>query len=171
MVIIKVYDYDNKLKTNKGKTPRELIVNASCVGGSEGIMAFFPHPDSKDHTCIAHGDDGNWWLSDTYSNMWVEQIINALKVYNNDPVVKKRMKTESAWIKVTDEGISLDIRHGGQPIKQCGYIMYGHDSPKDLGNLLKHIYCKTMYIVIDDDQATDKVILTADKLSEVIKEV
>jgi hypothetical protein len=163
MVIIKVYDYDNKFGTNEGKMPRQLIVNASCVGGSEGIMAFFPHPDNKDLTCIAHGDDGNWWITDIYSNTWIEQIINALKVYKGDPVVKKRMKVESAWIKVTDEGISIDIYHGGQPIKQCGHIMYGRDSSKDLGLLLKHIYCKTMYIVIDDDQATDKVLLTTKK--------
>jgi hypothetical protein len=162
MVIIKVYDYGDHNGWNKDKVPREMIVNASCVGGEDGIMAFFPHPDNEDLMGIAHGDDGNWWYISSCSNDWVPQIINALKVYKKDPVVKKRTQIESAFIKVSDEGISLDICQHGECIRQCGCIKYNENTPKDLKTLLQNMHCKTMYVVLEDgnSRASNKVLLS-----------
>jgi hypothetical protein len=162
MVIIKVYDYGDHHNWNPDKAPKEMVVNASCVGGEDGIMAFFPYPDNPNLMGIAHGDDGNWWFIGTCSNDWVSKIIDALKVYKRDPVVKKRTQVETAHIKVSDEGISLDICKYGECIEQCGCIKYNENTPKDLKTLLQNMHCKIMYVVLEDgnSRASNKVLLS-----------
>lgn len=81
---IKVYDYygarngsspDNYDKNNPPKT-EEYNVEAYCVGGSHGILAFFL---TKDLFYIAAGDDGHWWLIYCCDVNWFNDIKNTFK--------------------------------------------------------------------------------------------
>lgn len=163
MTLITVYDNDNILDTNRGGMPRKLTVNAVCVGGDDGVRAYFPHPDKVNLMCEAGGDDGHWWMIGTIGNDWVEEIINGLKLYNKDPIVVKRKSIKTARINILDDGISLDIYQNNVCIDQCGCIKYNaNNTPKDLKTLLQNMHCKTMYIVLADgnNRASNDVILT-----------
>jgi len=65
------YDKDNPPKVV------EYNVEAYCVGGDEGVRAYF----IKDG-CLysAHGDDGHWWLTSIIGLGWVPEMIEALEV-------------------------------------------------------------------------------------------
>lgn len=56
-----------------------LKVNAYCVGGSTGILAYFEHPTMPNWICIAKGDDGHWSLSDIIDKYWIKYIIKELE--------------------------------------------------------------------------------------------
>jgi len=64
---IKVYNYNIKSLPRIGL----IEVEAYCVGGDEGIMAFFFY---NDLFCIAEGDDGHWWLTSIMDKGWVSKI-------------------------------------------------------------------------------------------------
>ena len=74
---ITVFDYDDVWY---GSAPwhenihgvKEMTVeNARCVGGIEGILAFFEYDEKF---CIAAGDDGHWWLIYTCHKSWEKKI-------------------------------------------------------------------------------------------------
>ena len=64
------YDKDNPPKVE------EHNVEAYCVGGSYGILAFFL---TEDLFYIAAGDDGHWWLIYCCHMDWFAQIKNVFK--------------------------------------------------------------------------------------------
>jgi len=83
---IKVWDYAGIFKGNgtapwhvarywaeHGETedPVGFEVDAWCVGGEEGILAYFYY---ENRFCIAHGDDGHWWLMYTCHKDWKNRI-------------------------------------------------------------------------------------------------
>jgi hypothetical protein len=78
---ITVYDYNDVWHGGQpwGKPTEKVkqidVENAECVGGKEGILAFFEH---EDYFCIAAGDDGHWWLIDTCHKDWKEKIQKAM---------------------------------------------------------------------------------------------
>ena len=51
----------------------ELVmeVDALCVGGPEGIFAYFFY---KDRFCMAHGDDGFWTLNYACHKDWFQKF-------------------------------------------------------------------------------------------------
>lgn len=55
--------------------PFKVEVDAWCVGGEEGIIAFFFHGR---YLCEAHGDDGHWWLSGYMDMYWTKAFKNAV---------------------------------------------------------------------------------------------
>ena len=76
---IKVWDYTGIPKAAPrqplGEQPVCLEVDAWCVGGEDGILAYFCH-DGK--FCIAHGDDGHWQLMYACDEGWKEEIQEAV---------------------------------------------------------------------------------------------
>ena len=79
---IKIYDYKNvmRLSLPAGTKPEEIPpvkynVDAWCVGGDEGIRAFF---FLNDKFCTANGDDGHWWLVNTCHKNWFVEIKEAM---------------------------------------------------------------------------------------------
>jgi len=78
---ITVYDYKgvwNRSFTTatEHQDVKKMDVKASCVGGKEGILAFFNH---ENRFCIAQGDDGHWWLMYTCDESWEDKIKESLK--------------------------------------------------------------------------------------------
>jgi len=71
--------------SNYGHEPRfpdfECKIKAFCVGGPEGVKAYFQHPDNSKWLCIASGDDGSWWLSDIIDKYWVKGMVMALQMF------------------------------------------------------------------------------------------
>lgn len=76
---ITVYDYKNNmhLPLNKSTKPVRYDVEAWCVGGDEGIRAFFL---INDMFCTANGDDGHWWLTDVCNKAWLKEIKEAINM-------------------------------------------------------------------------------------------
>jgi hypothetical protein len=73
---ITVWDYTNAI--HGGTTPvtkkedvGEYEVDAWCVGGEEGIKAYFYMGNLF---CTAHGDDGHWWLVGRMGKQWVKEM-------------------------------------------------------------------------------------------------
>lgn len=56
--------------------PEKHIVEAWCVAGDEGILAFFT---KGEHFYIAGGDDGHWWVVWYCHKDWIRQIKKVLK--------------------------------------------------------------------------------------------
>ena len=79
--IITVYNVGQGREKADPYLPSEMTVCANCVGGKEGVMAFYPHPKNRSLVCIAEGDDGNWWYISDIHKDWVEKIIFALADY------------------------------------------------------------------------------------------
>jgi hypothetical protein len=78
---ITIYDYND---ARHGTAPRpsgarrgvkKYVVEAFCVNGPEGVRAYFME---EDIVCVAAGDDGHWWLLETYHEHWLPFIIEAL---------------------------------------------------------------------------------------------
>jgi hypothetical protein len=83
---ITVYDYDDALHgRNFSKSllenPSKYEVEAWCVGGDEGIKAFF---FVDDKLCMADGDDGHWWLVDVCHKGWLKEIREAINAIEED---------------------------------------------------------------------------------------
>ena len=80
---ITVWDYMNNMhlllpiltKPPDGIPPIRYDVEAWCVGGDEGIRAFF-FLDNR--FCTADGDDGHWWLVSTCHKDWFKEIKEAI---------------------------------------------------------------------------------------------
>jgi len=80
---IKVYDYhdawhgSSPTHYDKDDPPevREMEVDAYCAGGREGVRAYFIYENSF---CVAHGDDGHWWLVGGMSPKWIDECIQAM---------------------------------------------------------------------------------------------
>ncbi len=80
---ITVYDYSdarhNASASHYDKNnPPEVVqfdVEAWCVGGDEGVQAYWVQ-DGRMYT--AHGDDGHWWLDSVIAEAWVPEIIETL---------------------------------------------------------------------------------------------
>jgi hypothetical protein len=82
---ITVWDYEDKLhgitfpannrKQIKPGYPIGYEVEAWCVGGDEGIKAFF---FIDNMFCMANGDDGHWWFVDRCHENWLEEIKDAI---------------------------------------------------------------------------------------------
>lgn len=77
---IDVWDYNNTVHGGRiAKEPVKYKVDAWCVGGDEGIRAFF---FIDEYFCVAEGDDGHWWIISVCHVDWLEEIkeaINAAK--------------------------------------------------------------------------------------------
>ncbi len=76
---ITVYDYQKHMPEWEKLQPIKHEVEAWCVGGDEGIRAFF---FIDNMFCTAGGDDGHWWLVDICDKAWLKEIkeaINAVK--------------------------------------------------------------------------------------------
>lgn len=81
---IRVYDYSNARKGasavhyDKDNPPpiKYFDVEAYCVGGAEGVHAYFYKGDTLYE---AHGDDGHWWLVGVIHLDWLKEMIDALK--------------------------------------------------------------------------------------------
>jgi hypothetical protein len=79
-VAITVYDYYDAWHGSHKPvedTPKRFDVHAHCVGGREGIMAFFEYDN---HFCIANGDDGGWWLTYVCALDWKDKIIDTINL-------------------------------------------------------------------------------------------
>lgn len=76
---ITVYDYRDRNNVHKYERDPEKIckyeVDAWCVDGEEGIMAFFTIDDMF---YIANGDDGHWWVVSQCHKHWVKDIAEAM---------------------------------------------------------------------------------------------
>jgi hypothetical protein len=93
---ITVYDYSNArhgadarhYDKNNPPEVKKFDVEAFCVGGNEGVKAYFYQGDLLYE---ADGDDGHWWLTGVIHCDWLREIIDALKA-----VEKKRKNTGAA---------------------------------------------------------------------------
>ena len=80
---ITVYDYSGaRFGASKGQIisylkeePLEYNVAAYCVGGRDGIQAFWTEGDML---YTADGDDGHWWLTGITHTRWTSETIVAL---------------------------------------------------------------------------------------------
>ena len=76
---IRVYDYNDAVHGSmpwhgtysKDAEPEVYDVEAWCVGGPEGIRAFFLMDDIM---YCASGDDGHWWLVERMHKDWIPKI-------------------------------------------------------------------------------------------------
>ena len=91
-----VWDYRNNmhgwpvsLPPPENFEPVEYEVEAWCVGGSEGIKAFF---FIDNMICMADGDDGHWWLVDRFHMHWIHEIEEAVHAAAEEE--KKLAKTK-----------------------------------------------------------------------------
>ena len=80
---ITVYDYSGarfgasnwQIAKYLKQEPVKYDVDAYCVGGDEGIQAYWV----QDNTLyIANGDDGHWWLIGIVGTSWTLETIAAL---------------------------------------------------------------------------------------------
>ncbi len=80
---IRVFDYTNARKGgslsqydyNNPPDVEQYDVLAYCVGGEDGIRAYFVLEDTLYE---AHGDDGHWWLVGVCDIQWLTSIIAEL---------------------------------------------------------------------------------------------
>ena len=83
---ITVYDYSDKHynKDNPLEVKR-FDVEAFCVGGDEGVRAYFYQGDLLYE---ADGDDGHWWLGGVISCGWIKEMIEALRAVEEEHKTK-----------------------------------------------------------------------------------
>jgi len=80
---IKVFDYNgarygstiNRINTYFDDPRVEFNPDAYCVGGAEGVRAYWID-DGWLYT--AHGDDGHWWLDSRIGAQWLLEIKDVL---------------------------------------------------------------------------------------------
>ena len=77
---ITVDNWGHNEKFPRGRTK----VMAYCVGGNEGVKAYFNHPENYDWICIADGDDGSWWLTGVIAKYWLKGMIVAMQHLQDD---------------------------------------------------------------------------------------
>ena len=70
--------------SHDGMTPQRMEVDAFCVGGNDGVRAYFVHPDNPKWIVLADGDDGNWWYVSVIDRYWIPAMIKALTEVNED---------------------------------------------------------------------------------------
>lgn len=88
---ITVYDYSDARhgssarQYNKDNPPEvvEFNVEACCVGGEEGVRAYWVQDD---RLYTAHGDDGHWWLTGVIALHWAPEMIEAMDEAITDKV-------------------------------------------------------------------------------------
>lgn len=77
-------------------TDREVLeVDAWCVGGATGIVAYFMM-DGYMHE--AHGDDGNWWVVGKFNPHWLEEmqeVLGSVEVTREDQRELKKSRRGS----------------------------------------------------------------------------
>lgn len=86
---ITVFDYSDARHNSSARhydknNPPEVVeysVEAWCVGGDEGVRAYWVQ-DSKLYT--AHGDDGHWWLDGTIAVAWAPEMVKAMEATINE---------------------------------------------------------------------------------------
>lgn len=87
---ITVYDYHGAIKSSapwhykENINPTRYDVEAWCVGGKNGIKAFF---FINDTLYEANGDDGHWWLIGIMHKDWLEKFketINSIQFENKN---------------------------------------------------------------------------------------
>ena len=95
--LITVYDYHGAMNGSApwnykpGEHVDKYEVNAWCVGGEEGIIAFFFIGNTL---CEARGDDGHWWLLGTCHKDWLKQFQNTVvSIKDPNEVLNDREKT------------------------------------------------------------------------------
>ena len=66
-------------------------VEAFCVGGKEGVRAYFFHEGSF---CVANGDDGSWWLMSRMHPNWVPECLAAMQALHEDYLQRSKRKTK-----------------------------------------------------------------------------
>jgi len=71
---ITVYQY-NRFKQSLVK---EFKVNAWCVQGETGFLAFFLNGN---YFYIAAGDDGHWWVIHEIHKNWIPEIKEVMKEF------------------------------------------------------------------------------------------
>jgi len=75
-----VYDY-TVCKSNKNVKPVKYEVEAFCVGGKDGVRAYFI---IENKMYEAQGDDGHWWLVGTIDKSWIKEILDTISaLYDN----------------------------------------------------------------------------------------
>jgi hypothetical protein len=82
--IITVYDYTEASKGGRlsqfnSNNPPEVVefnVEAWCVGGKEGVRAYWIQDD---RLYQANGDDGHWELISVIHIGWTDEIVEALQ--------------------------------------------------------------------------------------------
>ena len=92
---IRVFDYTDAfhggdLSQYDINNPPEVIhydVEAYCVDGPEGVMAFFIMGGS---VWEARGDDGHWWLVSVCGSAWWREGIEALQAMFKDSLAKEK---------------------------------------------------------------------------------
>ena len=75
---ITVWDYEDNIHgghASKDYKPVKYEVEAWCVGGDEGVKAYF-FVDNR--ICVANGDDRGWWLVDRFHMHWIHEIEEAV---------------------------------------------------------------------------------------------
>jgi len=78
---IKVWDYSGILEGDhlvNTEEPTGFEVDAWCVGGEEGILAYFYY---QNKFCIANGDDGHWRLMYTCHKDWKNRIKSVMSEF------------------------------------------------------------------------------------------
>lgn len=73
-VRIRVWDYRSELQGAK-----KYDVDAWCVGGTDGIRAYF-FLDGMLYE--ADGDDGHWWVKSVSADTWAGKMLEALNAAN-----------------------------------------------------------------------------------------
>lgn len=92
---IRVYDYhdaehgtapwNSMGKRLVDEEPNVMDVDAWCVGGPQGIRAFFIKDDML---YCASGDDGHWWLVERMHKSWLAKIKDTI----NEIVLEENIK-------------------------------------------------------------------------------
>ena len=72
---ITVYQYDDltneRVKYTKQEQVGKFEVEAWCIGGKYGILAFFTY---NNYFYIAAGDDGHWWAIYYCHKDWIREV-------------------------------------------------------------------------------------------------
>ncbi len=55
-------------------------VNAYCVGGKDGVRAYFL---MGKYMYEAHGDNGHWWIVGKIDKSWIEKIMNTISALHD----------------------------------------------------------------------------------------
>jgi len=91
---ITVWDYKDNIHGHTHHIPKDFKpvkyeVEAWCVGGEEGIKAFF-FVDNM--ICMADGDDGHWWLVDRFHMHWIQEISEAVQAIAKEEIKLSKTK-------------------------------------------------------------------------------
>ena len=88
---ITVYDYGHRKMPLP--EPVKMEVDAWCVAGKTGIIAYFMFEGMLHE---AHGDDGHWWLINKFSLGWVkelQEVVASITVSKKDERLDRKRKS------------------------------------------------------------------------------